>query len=307
MKLAYLISAYQDPKHLARLIKALDPNADFYVHIDAKSPEKPFHEPLQDFPKVTFTPKRFAVNWGSFAQVSYQQELLGTALRAGKNYDRLICLSGQDYPLWSNQKISHTFLSQPDVEFIKGYNISKTSHQDQLDRIVVHHFLRDIKTPHPAIKRALSGPSRILMKKLPFRKPRTVTLNGKPADIYMGSDYWALSHECASYVHTKMQTEARLMNYFRHSFVPSEMVVQTLVFNSEFNTKGFICPEEDYQNLAGLTPLHHIQYDKQIKVFTAEDFSELMNTGKMFFRKAVTGISDQLLDRIDSQRQQENR
>ena len=33
--LAYLISAYTDPDHLARLIAALDHEADFYVHVDA--------------------------------------------------------------------------------------------------------------------------------------------------------------------------------------------------------------------------------------------------------------------------------
>ena len=33
-RIAYIISAYKDAPHLARLVAALDDRADFYVHID---------------------------------------------------------------------------------------------------------------------------------------------------------------------------------------------------------------------------------------------------------------------------------
>ena len=36
-RIAYIISAYKDAPHLSRLIKALDEDADFYVHIDRKA------------------------------------------------------------------------------------------------------------------------------------------------------------------------------------------------------------------------------------------------------------------------------
>ena len=35
-RLAFLIPAYRDPAHLARLIAALDDRAGFYVHLDAR-------------------------------------------------------------------------------------------------------------------------------------------------------------------------------------------------------------------------------------------------------------------------------
>lgn len=40
--LAYLISAYCDPDHVKQLIDALDVDADFYVHIDARVDDAPF-------------------------------------------------------------------------------------------------------------------------------------------------------------------------------------------------------------------------------------------------------------------------
>ena len=36
MKIAYLISAHTDPRHMFRLIDALQPHAEFFIHVDAK-------------------------------------------------------------------------------------------------------------------------------------------------------------------------------------------------------------------------------------------------------------------------------
>ena len=39
-RIAYIISAYKDAPHLARLVAALDDRADFYVHIDLNADRK---------------------------------------------------------------------------------------------------------------------------------------------------------------------------------------------------------------------------------------------------------------------------
>ena len=54
-RIAYIISAYKDAPHLARLVAALDDRADFYVHIDLNADIHPFEEALGD--KVTFVPR----------------------------------------------------------------------------------------------------------------------------------------------------------------------------------------------------------------------------------------------------------
>ena len=47
-RIAYIISAYKDAPHLARLVAALDDRADFYVHIDLNADIHPFDKPLGD-------------------------------------------------------------------------------------------------------------------------------------------------------------------------------------------------------------------------------------------------------------------
>ena len=77
-RIAYILSAYKDAPHLARLIAALDDDADFYVHIDRKADDRPFRQPLEG--KVTFVPSHW-VSWGGWEQVEYQKELLAAVIR----------------------------------------------------------------------------------------------------------------------------------------------------------------------------------------------------------------------------------
>lgn len=48
-RIAYIISAYKDAPHLARLVAALDDRADFYVHIDLNADIHPFEEALGEY------------------------------------------------------------------------------------------------------------------------------------------------------------------------------------------------------------------------------------------------------------------
>lgn len=89
--LAYLISAYCDPDHVKQLIDALDVDADFYVHIDARVDDAPFRRLLPD--KVHYV-KRHPVSWGGYEQVEYQRELLLAAVESGQPYSHVVCLSG---------------------------------------------------------------------------------------------------------------------------------------------------------------------------------------------------------------------
>ena len=198
-RIAYIISAYKDAPHLSRLIKALDEDADFYVHIDRKADSRPFKELLPEG-KVTFVQSHW-VSWGGWEQVEYQKELLAAVLHSGIEYTRIVCLSAQ-------------------------------------------------------------------------------------------------------YVYEKLCTEKELVRYFKTSFVPSELCIQTLVFNSPFAARA-LSVEGGYTGLSALTPLHYIIYGKSIKVLTLEDWSALQQSGKMFCRKVVSGASDSLVKTIETERKQE--
>ena len=295
-RIAYIISAYKDAPHLARLVAALDDRADFYVHIDLNADIHPFEEALGD--KVTFVP-RHRISWGGWEQVEYQKELLAAVLHSGIPYTRVVCLSGQDYPLWNNNAIHHYFEEHQDTEFIGGFNLTRCTVKQQLHKITHYHPFRDLPWKSIWWKNKLIVASRKLAQILPIRKAPFAPLEGKQADVYFGSDYWAITLPCARYVHEKLYTEEKLVKYFRTSFVPSELCIQTIVFNSPFASKGLLL-EGEYPGLTRLTPLHYIDYGASIRVMTLEDLPVLQQSGKMFCRKVVSGESDTLIEKLKS-------
>lgn len=297
-RIAYIISAYKDAPHLARLVQRLSTDADFYVHIDSRADITPFQEALKG--KVTFVPRHW-VSWGGWEQVEYPKELLAAVIRSGIAYTHVVCLSGQDYPLWTNEEIHRYFDEHKQTEFIAAMNLSHCDNGKQRSKIELYHFCRDLKWSNLWLKNKAIVASRCLMKLLPFRKKTTLRIGDNPqAEVYFGADYWALTLPCARHVHDTLCKEyAPLKSYFKTCFVPSELCIQTIVFNSPFADRAQLHTEA-YQGLFALTPLHYIMYGKEIKTMTLEDLPALRQSGKMFCRKVVTGASDSLVKALDS-------
>lgn len=308
MRIAYIITAYIDAPQLRRLIDALclDPlqgKTDFYVHIDKKVDIRPFKRAMERCSSdVCWCKRRYRINWGGFNQVWSQFELLRMIFEESKQeYDRIICLSGTDYPLVSNTKIVETFQSYPDIEYIGGFNLTRCNDNAQVRKVRDYHFFRDIPLPL-SLKRLLCGGTRLLFRYLPIRKNLIVIgSNGLRYEIYTGSDYWALTYNTAKIVFETMRDDKKLMSYFRTSYIPSEGVINTIVFNLVGKRKcSHYSDALVYPGLEALTPLHYLHYDGAIKIYTADDFEELSRSDKMFFRKAKTGYSDILINQIEN-------
>lgn len=296
---AYLISAFKDPQHLLHLVEALAEDADFFVHIDLNVDDAPFHELLED--KVTFVP-RHRISWGGWSQVEYQAELIRAALLTGRSYSHLVCLSGQDYPLWSNARIRHFFDENAGRQILGGYNLTRGTSRAQRHKFTHIHPFRDLPISNRFVKNKLIVASRGLLSLIGVRRRPTVEIGGQMCDIYFGSDYWALSLDCARYVLQQLDNEPHIRRYFRTVYIPSELCIHTIVYNSPFAATAMLTGGE-YPGLAALTPLHFIDYGKGIKVLTLEDKERLRASHKMFCRKVVSGISDELRLAIDEIRE----
>lgn len=296
--LAYLISAYCDPDHLARLVASLDSDADFYVHVDANVDIRPFKRLLPQ--KVVFV-NRHRVSWGGWEQVAYQYELIKAAIESDHPYTHLVCLSGQDYPLWSNCKIHQFFNENADREFIAGYNLSQTDNADQLRKITHYHPFRDLKMQNRWLKNKIVVASRLFLSAIGVRRSRQVRINGVKRDVFFGSDYWAITLECAKYVKRILETNKPLIRYFKTVFVPSELCLQTIVYNSPFAQKAMLY-QGSFPGVVRLTPLHYLFYQTDVKHLTLDDWQVLCESNKMFCRKVVSGESDALANEIDASR-----
>ena len=301
MKLAFLISAFKDPQQLLRLVKALPEGSEYYVHIDGNVDISIFTD-VVCLPHVHFIEKRVKVMWGSFTQVQFQMELIRAALSSDVRFDYLFMLSGQDYPVWSNERIVSYLQSLEGRSLLQGMCIVDSPHSTTVE-YKQYRFLNN----HPWKYGSWKSRFRVALRKLTaplLKKPLAFTADGRRYRLYKGADYFAVSSRLAAYVLEQYDASPQLRRYFSTSFAPSETFIHTVAFNSDYASDCMLTSLPGGRTyLKKLTPLTYIEYTTKIKELTEQDFDRIVQSDKMLCRKCVTGVSDALLSRIDAQRQ----
>lgn len=300
MRFAFIISAHNDPVHLRRLIGSLPASSIFFVHIDAKSDLEAFTHAISD-PRVCFVEPRTDVMWGSIGVVEAQMTMLRQALQQHRTepFDYLISLSGLDYPLWSNREITDFFAREQGRQFIVTLSME---HQGEASRLYREHRPFNYKSwPYGTLRSKFRVSLRHIAWWLGFRKPLRFMADGSQYVLHKGSMWWAITPALAALALDYWDHHPQYRRYFHDGFAPDETFIPTLTAHSPFATQA-IQMEGEFKNLESITPLTFIDYTNGIKVFTEADFDLLMQSGKIFCRKTITGTSDRLMDLIDEAR-----
>ena len=106
-KIAYLILAHNDPKHLNKLVKELDYNSDIYIHIDKKSDIDSFKLNVNEG-NVFFIKDRVSIDWADISMINAQMNLIDEVLKQPEKYTHAIFLSGSCFPV-NKQKIIYEY------------------------------------------------------------------------------------------------------------------------------------------------------------------------------------------------------
>lgn len=302
-RIAYLISVYKDPVHLQRLGSALSYGVEeyvsFFVHVDAKVDEKTFRQNCKK-KNVFFTPNRFWVQWGGYSQVMYQKELLRCAFVTEKGQDhfsRFVIITGQDYPILSNIQMFDWYNKHPKQQILSGVNLTQNFPEDY-HLFTMYHFFRDTHFKRYLYQIIASAVSRKLMRLVPLRKHPYLQIDGEKWDVWKSSSYIGLTHDCAQYV-LEMMGREDICDYFLHSFVPEEMMIPTIVFNSKWKSESIEVQRSEYHGLISISMLEEFEYGQEIKVYNEDDLEYLLSCGKFSCRKVQTGFSDKLMDMLD--------
>lgn len=299
MRKAYFITAYMDPEQLHRLVRSLNENSDFFIHIDKKVEEAPFRQCVTET-NVYWIAEREFISWGGISQVYCFRKLFERMFAVGKTYDRIICLSGTDYPIWSNQELDAEFEKNPRKQYVCGYNITHAQ-KEEAKRRCDRHWSMETKIKNWYLMAAVRKLKNKIMNCFPME--RQVLLNGEKRDVYWGSDYWSVTWDCAKYIYQCLCEEKEFIRYLKKCYVPSELVMQTLVFNSKFAEDAVLLDESTDYSFTLATPLQYLEWKNgAIRVLTEADLDTLLNCGKMFFRKAYSGVSDELVKRLEVRR-----
>lgn len=304
MKIAYILLCHKDPEQLVRLVNALKGTGDFYIHIDKKSDIRPFQACFKDNPFVYLLKKRINVTWAGWSMVKAYMLLLQAALKSEKHYTRFIMLTGQDYPLMSNQKILNIFEENRNIEYVMAYNLTTSTVSTDKKKVLMRWYL-DSPFKSRFLQRVYKSIMYRCVTKVFKNKELRISLNGKLVDPYFGQMLSAFTREGAelilyTYLHDKAYNKR-----MKTAFAAVELYWQTIIFNSDLRKNTVQGGREhEITEHFGWAPLHYHHYDVDTSVFTEENFDEIKDSGYMFFRKVVPGKSEGLMDKIDELRRE---
>lgn len=287
-KMAFLISAYTEPSSLHALVKKLDGmlDADFYIHIDKKVPIEPYQSGLMDMPNVYFIEERIRVYWGGYSQVEMQLSMIREMLSKNTHYERVINLTGMDYPV-VKKEVLHEKLRKSQIEYICGFDV-KNEIDPGKRRMELKYSCFYLMDTYKFI-RALT--IRLRLPRLLYRQVEF--------DLFFGSEYWALTYECIVELYRDYLENKQLQRLLRFSFVPSEAWVHTMFYNSRWRNKAIQPPKVRYEGLINLSPITFFKYGDAIKILDETDYEDIVDSGRLFARKIITGSSDRLVSLLE--------
>ena len=279
MSIAYLILVHNQPLQLKRLVERLSgTDVHFYIHVDKKTDITDFYKSL-NVSNVCFIKKRVKVYWGAYSIIQATVNGFNEIIESGINYDIVNLLSGQDYPLVSNEYIADFFSKNKGTAFMEYYSIEQ-EWKEAIPRLYNYYL-----TNYP-----FSGSYKIekLMNKiLPERTP--------PKNIeFVGRSQWfSIGMDHIHYIVQFLKKHPALVRFFQFTWGSDEFVFQTILYNSPF------------KHTMVNNNLRHIVWPKGLaspKTFTIEDADELLHSDKLFARKFNAQTDNEILDFLDKNR-----
>lgn len=241
-KIAILILAHKNPSQLTRLIQAMDDERfDFFVHIDAKS-RMSFTLPKSLISKVYVDDVlRIKTYFNDFSLVEATCSVMRSAFNK-KKYKYFVLLTGQDYPIKSNDDIYNRLLSNYPTCWIDSYGVDEAAEKgvkwvehvgyfrfsQRFRRILLQffgtHFYFSSKGKIVKVFAVLYDRfmSRILANPRELVKRAGYT-------YCVGSHFWMLPDIAVKHILDKYDNDSIINDIFRHTAAAEESYFQTLL------------------------------------------------------------------------------
>lgn len=225
MKVHYVVAAHRDPDQLVDLVDALHgPSTRTVVHVDAMVDQAPFATPAAR-ERATFVQDRVRVRWGGWSVAEGMVKGMEAAAPELDDDDYLVVLSGDSYPLASQEAVA-TFLAR--------------HHGDQ--------FISSVPFPDARMKKDERRVSQFWFEadtRAGVRNPVVKLVNtvGIPRDWrraygtyapLCGPSWFALTGAAVHWVLAEMQRNPRFVRFTRHTRNASEQFFQTMVGASPY-------------------------------------------------------------------------
>lgn len=285
MEKAYIILAHKFPEQLYRLIKKLDDNeSTFYVHIDKKKSIDDFKN-LEDFGnKIEFIKREYS-RWAEIGIVKAVLNGFKAIKDSNKKIERIILLSGQDYPIKSNQFINEFLKNSDHTIFMEHWacpNYKVWKNRGGLFRFDKYFFGE--KPFRKFLARAINFIGIIFpvfKRKLPY--------NLKP---YGGWQWWIIDMNAMDYILNFLKEHPRYLKYHKYSFVSDEIFFQTILMNSKDEKLLASIKNDDLRYIKWIYKSHPENLRKI-------NLNDIIASNDLFARKFNVEVDAEILDLID--------
>ena len=212
---------HKNPEQVRRLLCAIsDPGNSYLVHVDKKvgrAELRAFREATRGVAGVTFMRRRRVV-WGGFSVVAVELEALRRAVSNLPDWDFIINLSGQDFPLKTQDAIREELGRHRGCNFLEVDDYSERAYWR--DRLRFRAF---------ETKRFIKLSDKPLRRKLP-----------ECFVPHCGSQWYILSRSFCEYL-LRSPAYWQLRRFYAHTAVPDEAFFQTAIMNSSYRCS--VCPD----------------------------------------------------------------
>lgn len=278
---AYLIMVSNNYNELFTLLSMLDYEYnDIYIHIDLKDTNPPFNYLKHVCKKAkVFLTNRIAVTWGGSSQICCELLLLKAAT-SNNHYDYYHLLSGQDFPIYSQEYIHYFFEKNYGINFITP---PKTNHDENKVRMRYeqYHFLQN----------KLIGKKRNFFKYIDFASCYLQKFVGikrfKKQHMAMSSNWFSITDDLARFY---VKKEAEITSKYRFTYCCDEIFILSEIIDTSFFDTLF-----SNGNLRFIKWKQYSKRDTSPKILTISDLDDIVNSKCIFARKMHIPESSELL------------
>lgn len=270
--IAYFLLVHRYPTQFKRLFKAIyEPGNRYVVHVDKSSGTEMAQE-LSDFLDPYQNAEILAPKdalWGGYSLVDAELRGMARLLQMGDQWSHYINLSGQDFPLKSQNYIRQFLAANPGKQFIRALD-QRTKRPDTLNRIS-HLF---VEAGGQMTETGIARP--YLAGDTPF----------------IGTQWKAVTRSFCEFVCHDPKAE-RFKDFYRNSFIADEAFFQTVMMNS--GDQGMVM--NDDLRMIDWVP------DGDIKLrprnYEARDFGDLQRSTDLFARKFDAEFDTEILTLLE--------
>lgn len=208
--LAYFLLVHRYPEQFKRLFKAIyEPGNQYVVHIDKRSGvllADDIADFLMPYQGAQILRSQNAL-WGGYSLVEAELRGMELLLSSNKNWTHYINLSGQDFPLKTQNYIRQFLLAHPGKQFIRAVDQAQVRPDtiNRVDSYFIESFGKIIET-------------NIARDFLPDAQP------------YIGTQWKVVTREFCEFVCHDPRVD-RFKEFYKNSFIADESFFQTVLMN----------------------------------------------------------------------------